>query len=684
MAQAALFTNTVMTSALLMMASTSMSTDRDMVIAFIKKQLAAIQTPDMPLPYACRNFPDKVFSQIPEGIFPEEFEYTTHLALLRIFGDVRDSIECTDGLFGIWDKDMPSDDQSSSKFSTSAVLEMPWSKKSAALTAPELRWKVYVARAVERYRRWFDALPKSQFSVRLRFVGGSKFPMDYGTLLPIDVLMVWHAHMLHPQEYWEDCIRTCRSGIFSSMPFPWLAISHAIGYADNRDENSEDPKFQYVPPAVAHSNFLRMTQCDFENETDAITMTVTCASCRRNNIPVDWWNKSHTGWAEEGFTINCVDCGSPITKDRLSVLQFFDDFAALSCKGIFMKGTILDYFGMADSREIPVPGFPNLILGRNFRISRLTFDDIDGTSYLRRRLAALVNNPSFCGELGLRTPLGKDYDYSLREMFMKYDGNPGPFGLDLEAGVHEIATFTDTMNALAYYRSPFRSRIINRTSDRFLQFLFILCANPGKDLAPSCDIDFAWHTMLLNPAAYMATGLLLTGAPINHVDTNKPSTVSDAARFAARAWKKTFTLDSQGIEFCTCVYCEAEREFAGERGSSSSSNNKRGNPQMEARYIQACAEARKSGSQPIARRVRMGDAEPFAHPYTAPSRKYDNASGNRSATTKHTTVVDVKNLKCIMDPRAGAVAGETLAWQFTAAANAQGMSGIGQGGMPGF
>ncbi|KAK9449289.1 uncharacterized protein V1518DRAFT_415590 [Limtongia smithiae] len=636
MADAAQFISTVLSNAILAMVSTPMTVKRGAIVAFVQKELRAIQPPDMPLPYACRNFPNQAFSQMPEGIFPEEFDLTTHLSILWLFGSLRNRIECTDGLFGIYDKDTRDDNSSS---------------KSSASAGPSLRWKVYVARAVERYRRWFTALPASEFSVRLRFVGGLICPMDYGTLIPLDVLMVWHAHMLHPQDYWEDCIRTSRHGIFGSMPFPWLAISHAIGYAAGHGADSDDPQLQYVPPAEAHSNFLRMTQSDFENETDPITMRVTCLGCRKTDIAVEWWNATRTGWVHDGFVTQCPECGLNITKDRLAALQFLDDFSLLSSKGIFMKGTILDYLGRGD-RITTLPGFPNLVLGRALNLPRLTLDGNQAMYHLKRHIGDMLDIPSRVASFGLPFPLGKDYDYAFREMFMRYDANPSRFGLDLEAAVHETATFTDSMNALAYFVSPFRTRILNRTSDRFLQFLVLIRNKPGADFAPPCDIDFAWHTMLLNPAAYMATCLLLTGGPVDHVDTSRPSTVADAAKITERTWKKTFTSDAVGFEICTCVYCEAEREFGGRTHGSvvEASNGKKQDPLLEEQYAQACTEARERGSQPNVQRIRMDRNESFAHPYTAPRRRYDCASSTQNVPTKHTTVIDVKGLQNVLGP----------------------------------
>ena len=44
-----------------------------------------------------------------------------------------------------------------------------------------------------------------------RLVGPNTTPTIYSkdpsTLPPVDVLMVWHSHMLNPRAYLEDCLR---------------------------------------------------------------------------------------------------------------------------------------------------------------------------------------------------------------------------------------------------------------------------------------------------------------------------------------------------------------------------------------------------------------------------------------------------------------------------------------------
>ncbi|KIJ69734.1 hypothetical protein HYDPIDRAFT_78222 [Hydnomerulius pinastri MD-312] len=58
------------------------------------------------------------------------------------------------------------------------------------------RWKWFVHLAIDRFERWVESL---------KFVPLEKFVTKH--LPPIDVWMVWHAYLLSPCWYAEDCER---------------------------------------------------------------------------------------------------------------------------------------------------------------------------------------------------------------------------------------------------------------------------------------------------------------------------------------------------------------------------------------------------------------------------------------------------------------------------------------------
>ncbi|KIM42769.1 hypothetical protein M413DRAFT_38911, partial [Hebeloma cylindrosporum] len=93
-------------------------------------------------------------------------EVKGHLALLHAFSELKNQVN---------------------------VLEVPVPHVPAD---NERKWAWFVALAVERFDVWCQDLRPGDQSKSLKIV-----------LPPIDVLMVWHAYMLNPRWYAEDCMR---------------------------------------------------------------------------------------------------------------------------------------------------------------------------------------------------------------------------------------------------------------------------------------------------------------------------------------------------------------------------------------------------------------------------------------------------------------------------------------------
>ncbi|KAK9493988.1 hypothetical protein V1508DRAFT_431563 [Lipomyces doorenjongii] len=340
------FVDCVLSAAFVKLVSTPMSVTKDVL-----DKLKQIQSNDLPVPYAARTFSASF------GTCALEYR--------------------TDGLFGVWNSIMRAD------MSKLFHKVDEWNGYRTTSTS-EVRWQVYVARAVERYARWFNSLPAAELDIRLKFLGGIPCSIDIGTLPPIDVLMIWHVHLLHPRAYWEDCIRSNRQGVFKSMAVPWLDIvklsnrlkSHVMKY----NGDITDSELIYDPPSDAKKHFRR--------PQTAVSTTKTTI----RDIQVDFHAAFHHGWAEEQFEKYCPECGAIIARDSLSALQFLDDFSLLSSKGIPMKGTLLDYLGVDDREQCSYPGFANEVLGELFSMPKLTLASGEGMDAIRGKLKDMLGD----------------------------------------------------------------------------------------------------------------------------------------------------------------------------------------------------------------------------------------------------------------------------------------------------
>ena len=136
----------------------------------------------------------------------------------------------------------------------------------------EKRWQVYVTVAVYRFEKWieFCVVPMLQGTTqgplrRERPVSSNaglrRSPI--GSLVieknlpPLDVLMVWHAYLLNPRCFFEDCLRPGRLDVYATY-FPWPLITKCI------DSNT----FGYSPPSGARKIFERGTGPCWDNLAD--------------------------------------------------------------------------------------------------------------------------------------------------------------------------------------------------------------------------------------------------------------------------------------------------------------------------------------------------------------------------------------------------------------------------------
>lgn len=169
-----------------------------------------------------------------------------------------------------------------------------------------------------------------------------------GSLILLDVIMVWHAYQLSPRTFLEDCLH---NGIvdFWKAGLPWEAIDACLNSATLDFTGSEEAK----------GYFEQNTGCKWDLLDDPASATVQSPRCNCC-LESPWtsldretlWNTKNTfhstttgtGFADQGFRLAC-NCGLWITHDALRTHRFREDLLALRDKGRPMNGTILDANG---------------------------------------------------------------------------------------------------------------------------------------------------------------------------------------------------------------------------------------------------------------------------------------------------------------------------------------------------
>ena len=87
--------------------------------------------------------------------------------------------------------------------------------------------------------------------------------------------MVWHAFMLNPRNYLEDCVRFGLKDLWATG-MPWVAVNSAI-----------DTSFNYNVPEEGQNAFATRTGHNWLNSQDPLTKSLHCPRCTQQ-LDIPW------------------------------------------------------------------------------------------------------------------------------------------------------------------------------------------------------------------------------------------------------------------------------------------------------------------------------------------------------------------------------------------------------------
>jgi len=87
--------------------------------------------------------------------------------------------------------------------------------------------------------------------------------------------MVWHAFMLNPRNYLEDCLRFGLKDLWATG-MPWAAVNDAI-----------DTAFNYNVPEAGQETFTRATGHCWLASQDSIHKKLHCPRCTQQ-LDIPW------------------------------------------------------------------------------------------------------------------------------------------------------------------------------------------------------------------------------------------------------------------------------------------------------------------------------------------------------------------------------------------------------------
>ncbi|KAL1896073.1 hypothetical protein Sste5346_004812 [Sporothrix stenoceras] len=579
-------------------------------LAALTAILANLKLPaaPQPIPAQSTNMFDE--TQYP---YPTPDEAIAHLQFLNAVHALKEEIGYTDGIFGLTDAMAAAPDDV-----VSIPLNLP--DKQAAPTSAEdryrarlskvreKRWALFVARAVDRYEAWWIQATKGNWRLTEQDMGVQnhaaysaftevELPLharvwNADNILPLDVLMVMHAHMLNPRAYLEDCIRAGARSIWAAG-MPWAVISACI--------DPEQGTFTKVTDE-AKSAWKRQTLRAWDNTADHDTKSVVCPACYKStSAPWTTCGASESGGnlmgagygdGGDGFEIKCTSCHFTIDRKALAVGKFVMHSLELIRGDKPMPGTILDpKTGRADAIPLRLSTtqkpeartFPNRLIKRGGLMAAIVGGSGNGVAVagqaqplvdpmasprttsmevVRERLEEILSDSDklkaideWFGRYRYRPqPAAR---LAIRKMMSRYWDNASVFALDLTGAVLRQGIFIDKMQSIDWLHSPAARATMERILEKYKRFMGLLADHPLQVCVPTLDVDLGWHTHQLNPPSYYHTSVRRTlGKFIDHDDKIDEDKLHLAFEYTSKIYQEKY---GEVYSECTCWYCEAVR-----------------------------------------------------------------------------------------------------------------------------
>ncbi|KAH8920909.1 hypothetical protein BT69DRAFT_1352019 [Atractiella rhizophila] len=511
------------------------------------------QSLSLPQSFSVANRPHQPFVHPPAVL--------AHLRLLGAFHALRQSVEANE--LHEQKENLPTISVSSSDGGASGAVKLP----------QELLWSLFLHQAVSRFQLWSSLVLSSSSS---RSSASASGRLEENQLPPIDVLLVWHAYLLNPWTYWEDCLTRARAsaeageeekGFEGLRNMGGMEVETIAKYIDL-------DTFQYNPPTASIKNWTTLTKTAFEAEVPLPSSkhTIDCPSCSiSHSIP--YVSPSGTGWAQN-FAHSC-SCGLNITKSTYGLLTLAHTVSSY----------LLYYQSRSVSKQTPIPlsaCLAGTVLGPGTGEERA--DRAERTNEQWMRPFTLRFAPGVSGK-----EIAEKCEWKWEEMeafFIR--------GMLGDAAVNvKMKTPKTVVRLLRAYKEPFGSLELVGAVNRQFEFVRSLhsihwldprkfetdqttlvlaiaryhawidlmssASVPGGALVPTLDIDLVWHTHMLDAKAYREQLLNALGRIPNHDDRIEENALSNAFEQTAKAWMGRF-----GVPYttCGCVLPEGEQTLS--------------------------------------------------------------------------------------------------------------------------
>ncbi|TPX68318.1 hypothetical protein SpCBS45565_g03194 [Spizellomyces sp. 'palustris'] len=383
-------------------------------------------------------------------------------------------------------------------------------------TADEATDLHYLYAAEQRYAIWLHLLKNKP--------SAAKTPLP-----PLDVLLMWHGHMLNPWRYHEDMYH-----IFGREDVPFVLPLEEVALL---------PSEEYVPDRASLDFWDTNTGLPFELRHDKLPdLQFSCPWCCFQKIVS---GPAYIEYRTKGAPLKCKQCGEESTIDNASAVQFLKavrDFhlstevdprkTASVIRGCLLNTTT----GVIDTKACfedlktlfrPTDSTAKKVVKSLLELSN---DKSCSWSVVVPRLVVLKKTLSGLPRIALR-------HRTIAMLNCTYQNNVTPFSTDLVAAVKRQRDFTGKMVDGTVIWDAGQ---LARATVRYHKFLLLMAQEPLSFLVPTLDIDLAWHTHQLHPPHYQQYGLKHLRRIINHDDTVSNSHLKNSFAHTAKLWKRRF------------------------------------------------------------------------------------------------------------------------------------------------
>ncbi|CAK7903390.1 hypothetical protein CAAN1_07S07206 [[Candida] anglica] len=421
-------------------------------------------------------------------------------------------------------------------------------------------WQVYVTNAVRRFiifvsayraRRLDDELTEQEYAtkvIELEFRHRYNYLEDL--IPPLDILMVWHSFLLNPKSFYDTCARN-RILDFAYFPFPLLRISEAI----------DNETFSFNPSNDQLDNFRLLiksyeVELEVEPSIDSIMQAqvdIHCAVCRATLSTIPYTNGSLSGFADEGFSCESVECEceflGKLNHDQLRRREVYADLindAQLPNISTLFSNVITRTM-YEDGTTVKTDERVKSIIGE--QCSHLKEDLVSIISQyhqLRNFEAKSIYKAYILSNLIHRTVPKRDVVLIVE---------------DLVGCVFRQERFVEKMNEIDWLHSSLVFESMSESCNRYQKFFRLLVRlKKYQMLVPTLDIDLFWHTHQLSVYYYFkGCKQSVAMCVIDHDDKIDETRLSKSFYRSQRLYKEIY---KEEYSMCFCWYCVKVRSMS--------------------------------------------------------------------------------------------------------------------------